>query len=751
MIPGRHGGGVGPTEANREVSGPLGALRETHVRRVRRWWWPALAVVVWLAGTGLGGPFFGRLAEVQSQAATDFLPSSAESTRVLALQSAFSDDLAPPAIVVIADEAGLAPATVELLTGKLAAVAGLDGVGGVSPPIPSRERNAAGEPLALQVFVGILGAAPEVVGEIRHELRDLPSGVAAYVTGPAGFVADLVEAFGEIDGILLVVTVVAVLLILLVVYRSPVLPILVLVTALGALSVAVVAVFLMASAGWITLNGQAQGILFILVIGAATDYALLLVSRFREALRAQSDVIVAIRAAWRGALEPILASGGTVIAGVLILLFSDLNSNKALGPVAAAGIAVAMLAALSFLPALLALLGRGAFFPFPPRLASTPLRASPVVHTRGFWARVADLVARRPRLVWVATTVALATLAAFAPTFRADGVPQTAVVLGASEAVAGQEVQARYFAAGSGAPTIVIGAADQAEPLLAAVLAVDGVSSATLRTPPFGGPPASRPPLVADVGGRSLIELQVTLSFAPDSDAAIEVVRDLRSVVRRVDAGALVGGPTAIDLDTRATARADLWVIIPLVLVVITLMLMLLLRSVVAPLLLMATTVLSYFSTLGVAALVFDHVFGFPGADPVVPLFAFVFLVALGIDYNIFLTSRIREEALSRGTRAAVLVGLRVTGGVITSAGIVLAATFAALAVIPLLFLAQIAFIVAFGVLLDALVVRSFLVPGLLYDIGRRVWWPSALSRRDGRPAAAAAGEASPTAAGRPA
>ncbi|MDA0700516.1 MAG: MMPL family transporter, partial [bacterium] len=188
-----------------------------------------------------------------------------------------------------------------------------------------------------------------------------------------------------------------------------------------------------------------------------------------------------------------------------------------------------------------------------------------------------------------------------------------------------------------------------------------------------------------------------------------------------------------------ATARADLWVIIPLVLVVITLMLMLLLRSVVAPLLLMATTVLSYFSTLGIAGLVFEHVFGFPGADPVVPLFAFVFLVALGIDYNIFLTSRIREEALTRGTRPAVLVGLRVTGGVITSAGIVLAATFAALAVIPLLFLVQIAFIVAFGVLVDALVVRSFLVPGLLYDIGPRVWWPSRLARIAPPPAVSAA------------
>ncbi len=704
------------------------------MRRLRRWWWPLLAVVVWFAGMGFGGPFFGRLAEVQSQAATDFLPSSAESTRALVLQGAFSDDVAPPAIVVVTAEGGLGPAAFEAVGARLAGVAALEGVGGVSPPIPARDLGASGGPMAVQAFVTITGDTAEVVGEIRAELRDLPEGATAYVTGPAGAIADLVASFGEIDGILLVVTVVAVLVILLVVYRSPVLPIVVLLSAIAALAVSVIAVFLMAQAGWITLNGQAQGILFILVIGAATDYALLLVSRFSEALRAHADVLTAIRIAWRGAFEPILASGGTVIAGVLILLFSDLNSNKALGPVAASGIAVAMLSALTFLPALLAVLGRGAFFPFPPRVAATPLRASPVVYTRGLWARVADLVARRPRNVWITTTVVLAVAASFAPSFRAEGVPQTAVVLGATESVAGQEVQARYFAAGSGAPTIVIGAADRADALVAAVGAVDGVASVALRTPPFGGPPASRPPVVVEVDGRSLVELQVTLALAPDGDEAIELVRGLREVVQAVDPDAVVGGPTATDLDTRATARADLWVIIPLVLVVITIMLMMLLRSVLAPLLLMSTTVLSYFSTLGISGLVFDHVFGFPGADPVVPLFGFVFLVALGIDYNIFLTSRIREEALTRGTRPAVLVGLRVTGGVITSAGIVLAATFAALAVIPLLFLAQIAFIVAFGVLVDALVVRSFLVPGLLYDIGARVWWPSRLARSEGPP-----------------
>jgi RND superfamily putative drug exporter len=273
------------------------------------------------------------------------------------------------------------------------------------------------------------------------------------------------------------------------------------------------------------------------------------------------------------------------------------------------------------------------------------------------------------------------------------------------------------------------------------------VASVALTRAAGGGPPASRPAPVETGDGRELVELQVTLAEAPDGDAAIATVAALRTAVRAVDDRALVGGPTATDLDTRATARADLWRIIPIVLLVITAMLMVLLRSVLAPLLLMGANVLSFFATLGISGLVFEHVFGFPGADPVVPLFAFVFLVALGIDYTIFLVSRIREETPARGTRWAVLVALRVTGGVITSAGVVLAATFAALAVIPLLFLAQIAFLVAFGVLLDALVVRSFLVPGLFYDMGKVVWWPSRLARRDeanlpapeGRAAAAAA------------
>ena len=704
--------------------------------RTLRWTIVTLMALAWLAASGVGGPYFGRLAEVQSQSNADFLPASAESTRALELQAAFSSDAGPPAIIVLESDQALDEAAVAQLRDRIAAFASLDGVTGVSPLIATTIDGRGAPARALQAFASIDGAPDAVVAAMRAELRDLPEGVRAYVTGPAGFLADLVAAFGAIDGILLVVTVLAVLVILLAVYRSPVLPLLVLLSAVGALTVAVVVVFFMAQAGWITLNGQAQGILFILVIGAATDYALLFVSRFREALRTEQRVLDAVGVAWRGSFEPILASGGTVVLGVLTLLASDLNSNRSLGPVAASGIVWAMLASLTFLPAMLALLGRGAFWPFAP--GYEPASAAPAAGSAprrariGVWARVAALIERRPRATWVSTAAVLLLAASFAPRFAADGVPQTAFVLGATESVRGLEVLSDYFPAGTGDPTVVIGTAALLEPLRAAVAGIGGVDSVSVRSAGFGGgrPGAEPPPaLVVEVDGRELVELQATLAFAPDSDEAIAVVRELRETVKAVDPQALVGGSTATDLDTRSTARADLVTIIPLVLLVITLSLMLLLRSVLAPLLLITTTALSYLSTIGISGLVFEHVFGFPGADPVVPLFAFVFLVALGIDYNIFLTSRIREEALARGTRPAVLVGLRVTGGVITSAGIVLAATFAALAVIPLLFLVQIAFIVAFGVLMDALVVRSLLVPGLLYDIGPRVWWPSKLAR----------------------
>ncbi|HEY1156317.1 MAG TPA: MMPL family transporter, partial [Arthrobacter sp.] len=442
----------------------------------------------------------------------------------------------------------------------------------------------------------------------------------------------------------------------------------------------------------------------------------------------------------KASFEPILASGATVIIALLCLLFSDLNSNKALGPVAAAGILCALFAALTLLPALMALLGRAAFWPFRPKLLPADQREPELVTglegQKGLWRATGSLVSRRPRTVWVASVLLLLVAAGGLFQLKANGVPQTDVILTASNAVDGQDALARHFDAGSGSPAVVVADQGKAAEVLDKVKADDGVGEAYLLGPgsvPITGAPGT--PSAPDVrDGKVLIN--ATLKNAADSLEAEETIKSLRTEVKAVDSSALVGGVTATALDTNTTAQRDLLVIIPVVLVVILFILMLLLRSVVAPVLLVLSVVVSYAAALGVSAFVFNNLFGFPGADATVPLFGFVFLVALGVDYNIFLMSRVREESLKHGTRPGILRGLGVTGGVITSAGVVLAATFAALGVIPIMFLVQLAFIVAFGVLLDTVLVRSLLVPALAYDIGPKIWWPSKLGRTDGRNAA---------------
>ncbi|GAA1938855.1 efflux RND transporter permease subunit [Microbacterium aoyamense] len=704
---------------------------------------PVFLVLLWFVGGSIGGPFFGKVDEVSTNDRSSFLPQSADATQVSERLPDFLGSDSIPAVVVVTGEEELADDDLADLQTVADDIAALDGVqDGVSPPIVSDDGDAA------QIFVPIdsTGEVPQTVEDIRALLADeLPSGLESWVTGPAGFTADLVEGFLGIDGLLLGVALIAVFIILVIVYRSPLLPILVLLTSVFALCVALLTVWWLAYAGIVVLNGQVQGILFILVIGAATDYALLYVARFREAVATGARRWDATVQAWRGSFEPILASGGTVIAGLLCLLLSDLATNRALGPIASIGIAFSVLSALTFLPALLALVGRAAFWPFIPKheLATIPDDLTQPV--KGLWPRQARFVARHARTVWIVCTVVLLAGAVGVTQLKADGVPSSDLVLGASEARDGQDVLAEHFPAGSGSPVYVIVPQDELVDTVSVLEDSDGVESVAVASddapsgqasvtiedgqPVFAaqGPPGTPAPTPAVSDGDVLVI--GTLTDAADSVAAEDTVRELRAALDGTDA--LVGGETATDIDSNDTSIRDRTVIIPVILLVILLILMLLLRSLVAPLLLIGTVILSFGTALGVSALVFDGVFHFPGADPAVPLYGFVFLVALGVDYNIFLMSRVREESLVHGTRPGILRGLVATGGVITSAGLVLAATFAALGVIPILFLAQIAFIVAFGVLLDTFVVRSLLVPALSYDIGRAIWWPSKLSKRD--------------------
>lgn len=689
---------------------------------------PALFIVVWLAGAAVGGPYFGRVTEVSTNDQTLYLPESADASIVQQQLSEFSDSEAIPAVVVFEGDEALSEQQLGGISEAMTAAGELDVVTeGTSPAIPSEDG------LAAQAFVPLDSTADtgDAVEELTTTLSDAtPEGVDVYVTGPAGFSADLGAAFAGIDGLLLGVALIAVFIILIVVYRSILLPFVVLGTSLFALCVALLTVWWLAKWELVLLSGQTQGILFILVIGAATDYALLYVARYREELRHTENTWEATGKALRASIEPILASGGTVIAGLLCLLLSDLKSNSTLGPIASIGILFAMASALTFLPSVLALLGRAAFWPRRPHY-------EPGSHevASGPWAAVARVIKRSPRLIWIATTIVLAFGALGVTQLQASGVPQSELVLGQSAARDGQEALSEHFPGGSGSPVYVLVEEDASEQVVEVLGDAENISSVAVSADSPSGTAAIdesgtlQPPgsTATVVDGRVL--LQATLTVTADSPEAEQTVRDLRADLENVPGAPMVGGVTATSVDTNDTAIADRNLIIPLVLVVILLILMVLLRAIVAPLLLIASTVLSFGTAMGVSALVFNHLFDFPGADPAVPLYGFIFLVALGIDYNIFLMTRVREESKHHGTRRGVLQGLTVTGGVITSAGVVLAATFAALSVIPILFLVQLAFIVAFGVLLDTFVVRSFLVPALVYDIGPKVWWPSKLSR----------------------
>ena len=688
-------------------------------QRRARWLVPLVLLLVWLGVGGTLGPYAGKLGEVATNDQAAFLPRSAESTRVLEARAAFDQSETVPAIVVwTADGARFTEARQAQATRAVAALAGKPGVvGRPSPALLSDDREALQAVVQLKPDLG--DELPTVLDAVREAARAVP-GTTAQIAGPAASQADLSDAFAGIDGLLLGVALGAVLLILLLVYRSVLLPFLIILGSVFALGLACAVVYALAERDAVRVDGQVQGILSILVIGAATDYALLLAARFREELAVRGDRFGAAVAAARRSFGAITASAATVALGLLALLASDLTNNRALGPVGAIGIGCAVLATLTFLPAALALLGRTAYWP------SRPKPPEESGEGTGVWRRVARTVNGRPRRTWAVTALVLAVLAAFSPSLSSKGVPLDEIFVNDAPSVAAQTTLGAHFPGGSGNPAVIIADADRTTEVTAAARSTDGVASAGAVS--ASGRPGAGKPLVVD--GR--VRIDATLTAAADSDAAKDTVERLRTRVHAVSgADALVGGYTAQQYDTQQTAARDRTVIVPIVLAVILLILMLLLRSLLVPVLLVATVGLNFLATLGVSALVFQHLLGFSGTDASVPLYGFVFLVALGVDYNIFLMSRVREEALVHGNRQGVLRGLTTTGGVITSAGVVLAATFAALMVIPLAFLVQIAFIVAFGVLLDTLVVRSLLVPALMIDIGPRAWWPSALARRN--------------------
>lgn len=683
---------------------------------------PLALIAVWLVVGALLGPFAGRLGEVATNDQAAFLPRSAESTRVLREQTAFRQRETLPVIVVWTTEGG-GPVTSRQRPAAeaVAALARMSGTAGSpSPALASRDRAALQAVVPLRPDLG--DRLAPTLERVRAAAEKVP-GTRVQLAGPAATQADLADAFSGIDGVLLAVALAAVLVILLLVYRSLLLPLVVIAGAVFALGVACAVVYTLADHGLVRVDGQVQGILSILVIGAATDYALLVTARCREELAGGRDRHDAARAAWRRSAPAVLASAGTVALGLIALLLSDLTNNRALGPVGAVGIVCAALSALTFLPAVLALLGRRAYWP-----------AKPVGGTgaAGVWQRAARLVDRAPRRVWALALTGLLVCSAGALTLDSRGVPLDETFVRHVPSVAAQQTLARHFPAGAGTPVVILADAASASRVARAVRDTPGIAAVTATG--AAGRPTDEP---RAVDGR--VRWEATAKAAPDTQAARDTVARLRAGLHALPgANALVGGYTAQQYDTLRAAERDRAVIVPVVLAVILAILVLLLRSIAVPVLLVLTVALNFTATLGVAALVFGGLFHFSGTDPSVPLYGFVFLVALGVDYNIFLMSRVREETLLHGTREGVGRGLVTTGGVITSAGVVLAATFAALGVIPLAFLVQIAFIVAFGVLLDTLVVRSLLVPALVRDAGDRVWWPTrpGAGERDSRPSA---------------
>jgi len=673
-------------------------------------WTKWLVVGVWLVVIVSLFGLSSKLMGAEKNDASAWLPGSAESSKVYDVQTHVQSPNVYAGVVVYERASGVTAADRAKAAADARMFAQLPHVvpGTVIGPIPSADGRAL--QTILKVDFGSQGwnTATTVVNAMRPITSSNAKGLVVHITGLLGFGADSNAIFKGIDGTLLFTALAVVIVILLITYRSPVLWLLPVLSSGVALITAQAVVYLLAAHAGLVVNAQTYGILLVLVFGASTDYALLIVARYREELRRHDRRHPAMaEALWRAG-PAIIASGGTVILALLTLFAAELNSTKDLGPVLAIGVAVSMLVMLTLLPALMVTFPRGVFWPYRPSYGS----AEPTA--RGMWARVGWRIAPRPRLVWITTAVLLGVMALGLTGLKASGLTNAQSFIGHPDSVVGETALAQHFPAGAGQPVVVIGNPSAAGPLRSTLATTPGITGVT-------------PPVV--VAGHAYLE--GTLTSRPDSQAAYDTIDRVRSAVHAIPgADALVGGGTAVTLDTARASAHDRNLIIPLILVVVLVILGLLLRALVAPLVLTATVVLSFAAALGVSAFFFNHVFGFGGADTTFPLFVFLFLVALGIDYNIFLMTRVREEAIKRDARRGALIGLAATGGVITSAGFVLAGTFGALATIKSTFLVELGFAIAFGILLDTIVVRSVLVTALNLDIGRWMWWPSKLAQK---------------------
>ncbi|MEU8819454.1 MMPL family transporter [Actinoplanes sp. NPDC048796] len=666
----------------------------------RRAKWIVLGL--WIVILVLTAPLAGKLGSVEKNDNSAWLPGGAESTQVIEESRAFQPDDIAPAIVIYERTSGITEADMAQAQKAAAEMKNVPGVTGeVIGPIPSQDKQAVQIIVPVKIDADGWEALPDVADQIRQV-----AGPGAYLAGPVANAADSADAFAGIDGTLLYTTLIVVAIILLITYRSPVLWLFPIISAGVALVAAQAVIYLLAKYADLVVNAQSAGILTVLVFGASTDYALLLVARYREELRRHEDRHEAMQLALHRAGPAIIASAATVAIGMSILTLAELNSTSGLGPVAAIGVVVGLAAMVTLLPAMLVICGRWLFWPVKPKFGTAEPTAT------GFWARLGGRIAKRPRRVWIGTALALGAMALGLLQLNAVGLTTAEQFTTEQPSVKAEQVLAAHFPAGGGQPVTVIASAGAAAEVKTAFAGVDGIT-------------AVADPVVKD--GKALID--GTLESSPDSEEAQRTVERVRDAVHAVPgADAIVGGTSAALLDINNANKHDNRLIIPLVLLVVLIILGLLLRAIVAPLILIATVVLSFAAALGVSVLVFRYIFDFPAEDTSFPLFVFVFLVALGIDYNIFLMTRVREEAQQHGTRKGALIGLAATGGVITSAGIVLAGTFAALASLPLVSFVEIGFAVAFGVLLDTLIVRSVLVTALNLDVGRHMWWPSKLA-----------------------